>query len=257
MATGATSPSLHHVPPLTPAGVLLRWRWPVPALVAAFVALAVAAGVDGSRPLVGIDEPVTRALIDLRSGPLDGVVKTVSALGGLTVAAAVLVLLLLLVWHECRALAWTLLAASAARPALEWALKELVDRPRPDIDRLVPGNGPSFPSGHVMAAIAIWGLVPPVVALVSGRHRAWWWSVAVSGTVIVSVAFSRVYLGVHWLTDVVGALLLGALYLLAIEWLLEWHHRRRPCAPLDAAFDATHPSAAAHSPGVSGSGITR
>src|SRR3546814_4403162 len=67
---------------------------------------------------------------------------------------------LLLVWHECRPLAWTLLAATAARPLLEWTLKELVDRPRPNIDRLVAGNGPSFPSGHVMAAIAIWGLLP-------------------------------------------------------------------------------------------------
>src|SRR3546814_20617547 len=66
-------------------------------------------------------------------------------------------LLLLLVWHECRPLAWTLLAATAARPLLEWTLKELVDRPRPNIDRLVAGNGPSFPSGHVMAAIAIRG----------------------------------------------------------------------------------------------------
>jgi len=245
VTTAADRPSsLHHDPPLTPAGVLLRWRWPVPVLAAAFAALAVAAAVDGGRLLAGIDEPVTRTLIDWRSGPLDGVVKTVSALGGLTVAAAMLVVLLLLVWHECRALAWTLLAASAARPAVEWVLKELVDRARPDIDRLVPGNGPSFPSGHVMAAIAIWGLLPPVVALVSGRHRAWWWSVAVSATVIAAVAFSRVYLGVHWLTDVLGALLLGALYLLAVEWLLEWHHRRQPCAPLDDAFHATHPSGA-------------
>lgn len=234
--------SLHHDPPLTPAGVLLRRRWPVPLLGAAFAALAFAARVDGGRLLAGIDEPVTRTLTDWRSGPLDAIVKTVSALGGLTVAAAMLVVLLLLVWHECRALAWTLLAASAARPALEWTLKELVDRPRPDIDRLVAGNGPSFPSGHVMAAIAIWGLLPPVVALLSGRHRAWWWSVAVSATVIVAVAFSRVYLGVHWLTDVVGALLLGALYLLAVEWLLEWAHRRQPCGPLDEAFHAVHPS---------------
>src|SRR3546814_12738646 len=122
-------------------------------------------------------------------------------------------LLLLLVWHECRPLAWTLLAATAARPLLEWTLKELVDRPRPNIDRLVAGNGPSFPSGHVMAAIAIWGLLPPVVALLTGRRSAWWWSVAISATVIVSVAFSRVYLGVHWLSDVVGALLPGALSL--------------------------------------------
>ena len=162
-------PALHHDPPLTPAGVLLGRRWPVPVLLIAFGALAVVAGVDDGRLLATLDEPVTRTLIDWRSGPLDGVVKTISALGGLTVVTAVLVVVLLVVWHECRALAWTLLAASAARPALEWALKELVGRDRPDLGRLVPGNGPSFPSGHVMAAIAIWGLLPPVVALVSGR----------------------------------------------------------------------------------------
>lgn len=168
--------------------------------------------------------------------------RAVSGLGGLSVAVALLVVMLVLVWHECRALAVTLLIASAARPLLEWMLKEIVDRQRPDIDRLVPGNGPSFPSGHVMAAVAVWGLLPPVVALLSGRHRAWWFSVAISAIAIAiaSVAFSRVYLGVHWFTDVLGALLLGALYLLAVEHLLEWHHRRRPCAPLDIAFAVVH-----------------
>lgn len=243
-------PPLHRDPPLTPAGVLLGRRWPLPAVLVAFGVLAAAAGVDDGRLLAPIDEPVTLTLLDWRSGSLDAVVKTISALGGLTVVTAVLVVVLLVVWHECRALAWTLLAASAARPALEWALKELVGRDRPDLDRLVPGNGPSFPSGHVMAAIAIWGLLPPVVALVSGRRRAWWWSVIVSATVIGAVAFSRVYLGVHWLTDVVGALLLGALYLVAVEWLLAWHHRRRPCGPLDHAFhDGSGESASAAATG--------
>ena len=145
-------------------------------------------------------------------------------------------------WHQCRALAWTLLAATAARPLLEWVLKELVGRARPDIDRLVPGNGPSFPSGHVMAAVAIWGLLPPVVALLTGRRSAWW-SVAISATVITAVAFSRVYLGVHWLSDVLAALLLGALYLLAVEALLEWHHRRRPCPAMDVAEGHAEPPA--------------
>lgn len=232
------SSSLHRQPPLTPVGVLLRRPWAVPAVVAAFAALAVAAAVDDGQVLRPVDEWTTRALLDIRSGPLDGVVKAVSTLGGITVVLTVLVVLLLLVWHECRALAWTLLAASAARPVLEWTLKELVGRDRPDIDRIVAGNGPSFPSGHVMAAVAIWGLLPPVVALVSGRRAAWWWSVAISGTVIVAVAFSRVYLGVHWLTDVVGAMLLGAVYLLGVEWLLDWHHRRRRCDALDTATDA-------------------
>ncbi len=231
------TPSLYDHPPLTPAGVLFKSRWSVPLVALAFVLLVVLAAVDGGSTLLEVDEPVTRALLDLRSAPLDHVVKAVSGLGGTTVAVAMFVVLFLLVWHECRPLAWTLLAASAVRPLLEWTLKELVDRGRPDIDRLVPGNGPSFPSGHVMAAVAIWGLVPPVVALLTGRRSAWWWSVGISGTVIVAVAFSRVYLGVHWLSDVVGGLLLGALYLLAVEAILDWHHRRRPCPGLAGAAE--------------------
>ncbi|HVE45907.1 MAG TPA: phosphatase PAP2 family protein [Acidimicrobiales bacterium] len=228
---------MHGHPPLTPAGVLLRSRVTIPLVAGVFVFLALAAAIDESM-LRRWDEPVSRFLMDLRSPGLDGIVKALSGLGGLTIVTLVLVLLLLLVWHECRSLALVLLAASVARPLLEWSLKALIDRPRPNLDRIVPGNGPSFPSGHVMAAIAIWGLLPPVVAVVSGRRAAWWWSVGISTGVIVVVGFSRVYLGVHWMSDVIGALLLGMLYLLAVEWLLDWHHRRRPCTRLDYGYGA-------------------
>ena len=231
---------MHEQPPLTPAGVLLRHRFTVPLLVVSFIVLAAAAAIDGGSALRTIDRSVSRALLDVRSAPLDFAVKTISSLGGLTVVVALLAVLLLFVWHQCRALALTLLVATAVRPLLEWTLKEAVDRTRPDIAQLVPGNGPSFPSGHVMAAVAAWGLLPPVVALVTGRRSVWWWSVGFSGAVIVLVGFSRIYLGVHWFSDVVGALLLGALYLLAVEWLLVWHHHRHPCRELrtDADVDA-------------------
>ena len=234
---------LHRRPPLTPTGVLLRHPLIVPLLAAAFIFLAVAAAVNQGSLLLTWDEPATRALIDARTSVLDGVVVALTDLGGFTIVTMLLVILLLLVWHECRGLALVLLAASVARPLLEWTLKSLVDRPRPELDQLVPGRGPSFPSGHVMAAIAIWGLLPPVVALVSGRRSSWWWSVALSATVIGVVSFSRVYLGVHWLSDVVGALILGSLYLLVVEWLLDRHHRRRPCRQLKAAFSAVEAGA--------------
>ena len=73
---------------------------------------------------------------------------------------------------------------------------------------MVTGTGPAFPSGHVLAATALWCLVPAVVALytcrpdVIGRLAAGW-------VIVAAVAASRVYLGVHWSNDVAAALLLS------------------------------------------------
>lgn len=226
---------LHGHPPLTPAGVLLKFRLVIPVLGGVFVTLAILAALNDGAPLRTWDAPIQRWVRDQRNGILDPVFRTVSQLGGLNVVVIGLATLLLLLYRRCHSLAYVLLTAVLARPALEWVLKAAIDRPRPDIDRLVPGMGASFPSGHVMAAIALWGLVPPVVALLT-RRRFWWWvSVAGSGLIILGVAFSRMYLGVHWFSDVVGALVLGSLYLLGVEYLLGWHHDRRGCVPLDEA----------------------
>lgn len=220
---------LHGHPPLTPAAVLLRFRFTAPLLLGTFVLLGIAASIDDASLLRLWDEPVQRSVEGARTPWLDAVVKGISQLGGTPIAVIGLFVLLALVLAQCRSLALVLTAATVARPLIEWTLKRMVDRPRPNLERLVHGEGPSFPSGHPLAAIALWGLLPPVVALLTHRRRLWWWSVIFSVSVIVLVAISRVYLGVHWLSDVVAALVLGALYLLAVEWLLDWHHDRRPC----------------------------
>jgi undecaprenyl-diphosphatase len=221
---------LHDEPPVTPAGLLLRSPVTVPVIVGTFVVLALLASIAHGTVLLWWDEPIQRWVEAHRSGTLDDFFGYMSRFGGLQVVVAGLALLLVLVWRTCRPLFVLLLAATLARPLIEWTIKALVDRDRPDLERLVGGNGPSFPSGHVMAAIALWGLVPPVVALVTQR-RVWWWiATAVSATMILTVAASRVYLGVHWFTDVVAALLFGCIYLLVVEWLFHYGHRRYPCA---------------------------
>lgn len=220
---------LHGHPPLTPAGVLLSFPFAVPLLLATFLFLSVSAAVADAQLLLTWDEPVQRAVEDSRTPWLTSVVKLISQLGGTTFVAVGLAVLLVVLWRRCRSLALVLLCATAARPILEWALKRLIDRPRPDLERLVSGDGPSFPSGHVMAAVALWGLLPPIVALLTHKRLWWWCSVVVSAVVIALVSATRVYLGVHWLSDIVGGLVLGSLYLLAVEWLLDWHHERQPC----------------------------
>jgi undecaprenyl-diphosphatase len=239
VGSARTTRPLHRVPPATPAGLLLRSPLTVPLIIIGFLALAAAAAVDHGQPLLTWDEPVQRWVEDHRTGTLDDFFLYMSRFGGTQFVIVGLAVLLLLVWRTCRPLFGLLLVATLARPLIEWTLKIVVNRDRPDLDRLVGGEGHSFPSGHVMAAVALWGLVPPVVALLTHRRLWWWVATVVSCTMIVIVGASRVYLGVHWLSDVVGALLFGSLYLLVVEWLFDRAHQRYPCS---ASGDSSPPS---------------
>ena len=92
--------------------------------------------------------------------------------------------------------------------ALSNGIKLLVERARPDVGRLTGFSGPSFPSGHSTAAAATLAGVALVVS--RGRSRQTKAVVAAIGAgLAVIVALTRVFLGVHWFTDVVGGLILG------------------------------------------------
>jgi len=89
------------------------------------------------------------------------------------------------------------------------ALKYTVHRARPP-DAIPLHLGPSFPSGHTMAAVVVYGFL--AYLLLRGRERNRW-VVIPAGALIVLIAFvpiSRVYLGVHWPYDTIGSLTLGA-----------------------------------------------
>lgn len=112
-------------------------------------------------------------------------------------------------WQQVR---W-LVAAVPGGMLANLVLKALVHRARPGVDALVHAHGYSFPSGHTAAAALMAGWL--VHAVFQGtRHAAWRCASVAAGLALVgSVAFSRVYLGVHHPTDVLGAVLAGAAWL--------------------------------------------
>jgi undecaprenyl-diphosphatase len=86
--------------------------------------------------------------------------------------------------------------------------KALVDRTRPAFDQLTGFSGPSFPSGHAVASAACFA----AFALVIGRGRTLSAKALLGGLAVgmaTGISCSRVFLGVHWLTDVLGGLLIG------------------------------------------------
>lgn len=91
-------------------------------------------------------------------------------------------------------------------------VKMLVARPRPPaVDDLVHATGAAFPSGHTTQALAAWG----ILALLLLRTRPRWtrWLLTSATLLVLLVGASRIYLGAHWLTDVLGGLALGGAWL--------------------------------------------
>src|SRR5439155_15700660 len=102
-------------------------------------------------------------------------------------------------------------AWSGAALLSDW-VKALVDRPRPPAAHmLVHVTNSSFPSGHVTDSTAVYGML---AALLAGASQSWprrvgWWACALIVWVVIGV--SRLYLRVHWLTEVLGGYALGGL----------------------------------------------
>jgi undecaprenyl-diphosphatase len=233
---------LHVDPPVTLTTLTARHRWILPTALLLFLALGVGA-VFNTLPW---DEVITRWIVeDLRTPWLDSVVKRVSFLGSTKVVLAVAGLAALLAWRRCPRLALAIVVIAVARPLAEFALKELVSRDRPAGDRLVDGTGYSFPSGHPLATAASWCLLPLVLGLYT-RRRALWWALTIGvWSLVVLVAASRVWLGVHWTSDVIAALALSVLGVAAAERFIRTTHgtrhtRGRRCCEGSAGSELDH-----------------
>ena len=235
MPIGATSQSAQHresrtldaalgrihggLPPDTPwffRVVLGSWQFLATTLVFTLIVGATAA----SNPdwLLRFDQPVSdwfRALID--DG---GFTSVVTQLGSPNLAMAIGVIGVVVLWRRCRGSAVTLGLLVASAVVVDIVLKLVVDRPRPRNPVVDTGLG-SFPSGHVIHAVVIFGLIPIVLWAVTKSRGYLIFGFAVFGVAVLAVAVSRVALGAHWPSDVVASFLIGASLLLGAQFLIK------------------------------------
>jgi membrane protein DedA with SNARE-associated domain/membrane-associated phospholipid phosphatase len=206
---------------LRPGGALgLSLTVSVLALVAAGWAFGavlqdVLAGDEGAL----LDAPVQRYLLQHREDWLTTVVRGVTDLGNGAVLAGLVLLVGLAWWSRARTWRplWLLAGAYLGAWLTSGAVKDLTHRARPPAAQAIGHwTGYAFPSGHTTKAAAVYGMLAALLAAATphwGRKVSLWTAAALLAGL---VGLSRLYLGANWLSDVLGALALGAAWLFAL-----------------------------------------
>ncbi|MDB5614227.1 MAG: phospholipid phosphatase [Devosia sp.] len=118
-------------------------------------------------------------------------------------------------------------------------IKDVLQRVRPDqTHALLPASGSTFPSGHTFSAFAFYGLLA-LIYLGQGRRSTHSILVAVVTTVLIAiVGLSRIYVGAHWPSDVLGSTFLGSAWLAIVGLVLAYAREKAMAAP-PQTFNAT------------------
>ncbi|MEC5191461.1 MULTISPECIES: phosphatase PAP2 family protein [unclassified Arthrobacter] len=167
--------------------------------------------------VAGLDHPVLAAAKTVRSPALDLIATGYTDVGG-TIGMPILALAVMTML-ALRRRSWTpvilIVIAAAGSLLMTIAGKSLIGRTRPQLTDAVPPYeySASFPSGHSLNSVVIAGIVAYLIILRLQSARARVVTALLAGLFAATIGLSRVYLGHHWLTDVLAAWALGAAWL--------------------------------------------
>jgi membrane-associated phospholipid phosphatase len=197
-------------------------RFPIlaAALIAAVILLGLAVGAGWTQ---GIDWQISHKLairVDERDPAFIAFMQGASWIGGGTPRWIIVILLCGLVWHWCGPRCAVALGGASLLSNLASSLMKLgFGRARPDlIDHLDHQTSYSYPSGHATSAATVYLLL---AWLAPPRWRPYAWTLAAA--MIILNGFSRIMLGVHWASDIVGGTMLGTAFALLGVWWVARH----------------------------------
>lgn len=173
-----------------------------------------------SGAVSNVDVSIFNLMQEMRNAPADELMITLTMLGdGWVITAVAAAMIVWLFWHRAHRAALAALIAILAGKLFVPILKSGIQRPRP-IELYNGSELFSFPSGHATMSALTFGVLAVLVSHAMGR---WGRSLvyAICAIMVVAIAYSRVYLGAHWFSDVAGGLLFGTVMAAAFAVAIE------------------------------------
>ncbi len=168
---------------------------------------------------LALDTSVYNIVVEkMRNSILTDILKIITKLGSAFVLITITILSLIILKNKKIGLCITLNLALST--LLNVLLKNIIQRPRPEGYRLIEETGFSFPSGHSMVNTAFYGLlIYLIIKNVKNKKLKYALSILIS-ILILAIGFSRIYLGVHYTSDVLAGFLISVAYLIVFTTIL-------------------------------------
>ncbi len=179
---------------------------------------------------VAFDKSISASISSIDSPVLDTVFKAFTRLGDLEIVLALTLGFFAFLWFSGRRPEGVLLIATVALgTALGSFFKDVFERARPDLEhvRIPIPDTYSFPSGHALASFLLFSTLAFIVVLEAKSLSTRVAVIAVGLFLGVGVAFSRVYLGVHYVGDVIASWMLGAAWMTVTTASYFWFTRQQ------------------------------
>lgn len=175
------------------------------------------------RETLPFDEAVLRAVNSVSSPFLDGFSVGLTQLGGVLGVFVLTIGIVLLLWNRSKQRSAAIVAVGVAGAGLiNVLLKTVFQRDRPELwERIVTENSYSFPSGHAMASSAL--ALSLIVVFWPTRWR--WLVVIASISYMVSIGLTRLYLGVHYPTDIIAGWMVSGAWVALVMVIVRYQKR--------------------------------
>lgn len=189
-----------------------------------FMAIAVSA-----NDYLHFDSEVISFIQGWESPVLTGIMKVFTYIGstGSMIVLSLFILIFLYKGLKHRVELVLFIAVMAGSPILNAMVKLCFQRTRPDLHRLIEIGGYSFPSGHAMNAMSLYG----ILTFLLWRHIKVKWGrillIVMSTSMILTIGISRIYLGVHYPSDIIAGYLAGGFWIATSIWFFQRYQDRR------------------------------